>query len=129
MLTNLKKHKIVALIFVFILALITLPSLVSAACVNGKSDQASYVEICPPVSGGPSTLPELIANVTQYISGLAGSLALLALIYGGIRYITAAGNEKEAEHAKEILKYAISGIVIIILSYTIIVTVNNIFFQ
>ncbi len=98
--------------------------------IPGISNAASdIITITPPVSGGPSTLPELIANVTQYISGLAGSLALLALIYGGIRYITAAGNEKEAEHAKEILKYAISGIVIIILSYTIIVTVNNIFFQ
>ncbi len=66
-----------------------------------------------------------ILTITQWIIDIAGSVAVLALIYGGFRYVVSAGNEKDIETAKEIIKYAIIGIVVIIIAQVIVIGVND----
>ena len=45
------------------------------------------------------------------------------IIYGGILYVTSAGNDENVQKAKKILMYAIVGIVVILLSFAIVNTV------
>src|SRR3989339_791554 len=57
------------------------------------------------------------------ISDNPGKIAAAMVIYGGILYVTSAGEEEKTGKAKKILMYAIIGIVIIFLSFAIVNTV------
>lgn len=56
---------------------------------------------------------------------LAGALAVIAIIYSGIMYITSAGNQEQAEKAKKNLIWAIIGIILIALSLAIVAWVQT----
>jgi hypothetical protein len=45
------------------------------------------------------------------------------IIYGGVLYVSAAGDEGKIDKGKKIIMYAIVGIVIILLSFAIVNTV------
>ena len=66
----------------------------------------------------------IITNIAGWVLWIAGALALIYLIYGGIIYITAGGNEDRAKIGKSALLSAIVGLVIIALVYVIIRSVQ-----
>lgn len=61
----------------------------------------------------------IIKNVTNTLSFVAGVAAVIAIIIGGIMYITSAGDEKRIESAKNTILYAVIGLVVAILAYAI----------
>jgi len=72
----------------------------------------------------PSELPRddiatIIVRIIRYVIGLVGIILLVMLIYGGVMYMTSAGNEEQAGKAKQVLTYAIVGIVIVAFSFLI----------
>ncbi len=69
----------------------------------------------------------LVIQITNIIVGIVGSVAVLALIYGGLRYVISAGNEDDIEKAKNIIMYAIIGIVVIIIAYVIVQGIAGLF--
>jgi len=66
------------------------------------------------------TVSEIIARTITWILGIAGAIAVAYLVYGGIVYITAAGNEDKAKVGKGVIIHAIIGLVIIALAILII---------
>ena len=58
--------------------------------------------------------------------GFVGSMAFLFLVVAGVRYITAYGDEEAAGNAKNQAIYAVVGLVIALLSYTIVAIITNI---
>ncbi|MFA6493384.1 MAG: pilin [Patescibacteria group bacterium] len=62
----------------------------------------------------------LIVTVINWLLALGGTLAVVAIIYSGIIYITAGADEAKAENAKKNLVWAITGIVVILLSLVLI---------
>lgn len=68
---------------------------------------------------------EAITVVIKNILLLSGGLAVLFLIYGGIRLVTSGAGPDANKKAKAIIRYAIFGLVIILLSYVIVVVVTN----
>jgi len=91
--------------------------------------QAQGLVAPPKPTNLPGTSADRASSVLLvYINlGLAivGIIAVGFLIYGGFRYITSAGNDEVAEGAKKTIQNAIIGLVIIILSYTIITVIIN----
>lgn len=67
----------------------------------------------------------LILSVIDIALWIAGTIAVLFLIIGGLRYVTASGNEEQAEGAKKTITHAIIGLVIIILSFVIVRIISN----
>jgi len=63
-----------------------------------------------------------IVKYVQFFLGFLGLAAVIAIIYAGVQYIIAAGDDSTTEKAKTIIKYAAIGIVIILLSYAIVYT-------
>ena len=45
------------------------------------------------------------------------------VIYGGVLYVTAAGNDDQVGKAKNVILYAVIGIVVILLSFALVNTV------
>ena len=77
---------------------------------------------------GPGSLTDveldvILTNIIIWILGFIGILGILFLVYGGIRYVTSAGNESDAEEAKKIITYAIWGLFITVSAYAIVKTV------
>ena len=73
-----------------------------------------------------TSLEGLIVGVINWMLILAGILAVVALIYSGIMYITAGGNADQAAKAQKNITWAVIGIVIILLSLAIVNWVINI---
>ena len=74
-----------------------------------------------------SDLGPILQNVINWILGIAGLLAVLMLVIGGVRYVISAGNPTQTEGAKKTIIYALVGIVVIILAYVLVNTVIGLF--
>lgn len=76
-------------------------------------------------TGGETSLLDLVLRILQFFLGFLGILAVIMVIYGGIRYVTSAGNEDGATAGKKIIMYAVIGLIIVLLSFVLINTVIN----
>lgn len=86
--------------------------------VGGLVERNQYErlnEVFPSLS-----IPNFIGNVIKVMLGLAGALFFGMLIWGGLRWLTAGGDPGSVKAAMTITKNAILGVVIIVLSYTIL---------
>lgn len=72
-----------------------------------------------------NTFVSLIGFFIGTILSVAALIAVAFIIIGGFRYITAGGDEEGAESGKKTLTNAIIGLVIVILSYTIMIVIYN----
>ena len=70
-------------------------------------------------------ISEIITSIIEWLLGISLILAILVLIYGGIVYITSVGSDR-TEDAKKTITYAILGILLIGVSYSIIAVVVKI---
>ncbi|MBI1833246.1 MAG: hypothetical protein HYR90_00250 [Candidatus Andersenbacteria bacterium] len=70
--------------------------------------------------GDNVTFTSVLINFTNWLLGLVAILALLGVVFGGIRMIVAVGDEHGLSSAKGIVKWSIAGLVVSILAYTII---------
>lgn len=68
----------------------------------------------------------LLPTITRTVIALAGGLAFLFMIVGGIQILTAYGNEEKIQNGKKTLTYALVGLVIALLSYAIVSIISAI---
>ena len=66
------------------------------------------------------TLGELMSAILPAAYGLSGLLLFAYLILGGIKYITAGGDDKAVQAAKKMLTNAIIGMLLVFASFWII---------
>lgn len=69
---------------------------------------------------GSRSIPVLIGDLIQWISGLAGTFFMVYLLWGGFEWMTAGGDGKKTISARNRMLYAILGIVVIFTSYFIL---------
>ena len=65
-------------------------------------------------------IPVVINNVINAALVFSGVIALVLIIYSGIKYITSRGDQTAIESAKKTLTYAIIGLIVIFLSFFIV---------
>jgi hypothetical protein len=74
-------------------------------------------------TGVPSTLfgnGGIITNITNVLLFVVGALAVIMIIWGGIRYATSGGNASNVTAAKNTILYAIVGLIIAFLAFAIV---------
>ena len=59
---------------------------------------------------------ETIKNITNYISFLAGLLAVLFVVVGGVMFTTAGGSENQVGTAKKMITYAAVGLAVVLVA-------------
>lgn len=75
----------------------------------------------PPFAGtSGSPLIVAVRNIINIGLSLAAFVAAIMILYGGVRYIISRGEESEAEKAKDIILYAVIGLVVIGISAAIV---------
>lgn len=67
---------------------------------------------------------QYIQLVYEFSVGLVSIAAVVLIMIGGLRWIVAAGNESTITEAKEMITSAIMGLVIALLSYTLLLFIN-----
>lgn len=97
----------------------------AATATPPTSTTTGSVEIVNPI--GTDDFTELVTNFLGWLLGIAGALALLMLIWGGILYVTSAGDEQKAAKGKRIVTWTILGLIVILMSYSIIALIEDIF--
>jgi len=102
-------------------------------CFQGVAkavDTAKPLEInYPEISGeSPQNAPSSVPNYIKYIYvlfiAISGIIALGVLIYAGFRYLTSAGDATKLSDAKSRMVGAFLGLVLLLLSYLILNTIN-----
>ncbi|NTW89796.1 MAG: hypothetical protein HGB37_02725 [Candidatus Moranbacteria bacterium] len=97
-----------------------------ATCTDGTLMNG----VCVP-SGASTGLPEteigqVVINIMYWLLGMLGLLAIVMFVVSGIMYLTAGGDEKNTEHAKNNMKYAVIGVAVALLGYTIVYTIQQV---
>jgi hypothetical protein len=64
-----------------------------------------------------------VISVIQYILTFLDLVAVFLILFGGFRYLTSGGNEETIKSAREILKAAVIGLALILLSQAIMIGV------
>lgn len=67
--------------------------------------------------GGANAIIPRVINIMLFIVGI---LAVIMMIYGGIRYVLSGGDNNKVKDAKNTILYAIVGLVVAILGYAIV---------
>ena|SRR5256885_14836892 len=65
-------------------------------------------------------IPYLFLNLARGFLLFAGIIAIIMIVYGGIRLITSGGNPKSVSSGRQILIYAIVGLIVVIISFAIV---------
>lgn len=84
---------------------------------------AAFAQLTTPSTpGGLSTkgLSSTLSTVINAVLGLVGVIALGVILYGGFRWMTAAGNEEAVGEAKKILTAGIIGLIIVVIGWAIV---------
>lgn len=79
-------------------------------------------------AGYDTNKPEIETRISQLINivlSVLGVLFLILIIYGGVIWMTAAGNEEKAKKAKELITEAVIGLIIVLAAYAITFFVVN----
>lgn len=75
----------------------------------------------------PTDVNEIIGSLIQLVYAVAGIVFFFMFLLGGIRYITAGGDEKAATSARATLTQAVIGLVIVVAAFLITQLLFSIF--
>ena len=85
---------------------------------------STTLQVFIPGIGGEVTLPTYLASIFKYSVSIAGIIATVVIMYGGILYLTAGGNPGAIQNAKSYISSAIFGLILVFGSYTLFQTIN-----
>ncbi|MDA1060178.1 MAG: hypothetical protein O3B47_00085 [bacterium] len=108
------------LVFALMIGAISLFSAIPMASAVGLLDAGDNPEVIGAATGGETSLRGLILTLVNYFLGFLGLLAVIMIIYGGVSYVTSAGNDEAVGKAKKIIMYAVIGIILILLSFVLV---------
>ena len=88
--------------------------------INGLICDMRTWGMIPQPENVPGDFNQSIKNATDWILGFVGMIAVLMLIWGGINYLTSAGDEDKARTGKKTISYALIGLVVAGIAYAIV---------
>lgn len=110
---------------IFSLALFLCLILANGFVFAQKQLEVDYPEIQgskPETTAVP--IPEYVKYIFNFAIAICGLIGFGVLIFGGVRYLTSAGNSEKLKEAKKQVKSALLGILILLFSYLILITIN-----
>lgn len=101
--------------------------------LNDFRNEVYRPENLPGGETGALSAENRVVNIINFLVNLilyaSGSVAVLMLVYGGVRLITASGNTEQKEQAIKIIRYAGIGLLVAILAFALVTNVINLIFQ
>jgi hypothetical protein len=72
-----------------------------------------------------ATVPDIVSGVLTVVLSLLGIIFLGLIVFSGIQWMTAGGNEEAIKKARNNIKNAVIGLIVVALSYTITYFIFN----
>ena len=69
----------------------------------------------------------LLGNLIEIVIWLAGSLSVVFIVVGGIMYVVSAGDPAKVKRAKDTIFNAVMGLIIVLISYSVVVFISSMF--
>lgn len=69
---------------------------------------------------GETDIQKLIGRFIRIVIGVIGTIALLMFVYGGLLWMTSAGNAEKTKKAMDIILWSSLGVIVILASYAIV---------
>ncbi len=91
--------------------------LMAANITDTMKGKLSAFSVLP--GGDEGTAQKIAGNLIGAFLSLFGIIFLILMIYGGYRWMMASGREEEVQKAKDTIKAAIIGLIIVLSAYTI----------
>ncbi len=94
-----------------------------AACDPKKGIPGSLEKDCSKGEGQAEELDGnkgVITTIINTMLFIVGLLAVIMIIYAGIRFVTAHGDEKQVESARQTIIYSVVGLIVAILAYALV---------
>lgn len=123
---------VITVISLLIVGMLASPTLAAMQCCGGNnhgnpcsldtdcSPGGVCGGICNPLGSNTMTLNDLYIRMAQLALGATGLFGVLMFIYGGLILLTSAGNPEKVKKAKDTLAWAVGGIVVILLSASVV---------
>jgi hypothetical protein len=75
---------------------------------------------------GEKEINNIFASAVKILSIIVGAVAVIMILFGGLKYITSSGDPSKVASAKNTILYAILGVIVAVLAQVIVnVTVNQ----
>ncbi len=71
-------------------------------------------------------IPVVLNNIINAALVFSGIVALILIIFSGIKFISSKGDQNEIDSAKKTLTYAIIGLIVIFLSFFVVRVIGQI---
>lgn len=94
------------------------------AVYTGETADLSFID-----SGGPQSIEDLLFRIMRFLNITIASLAVLAIMIGGVMLITSSGGENQMNTGKDIIKYSLIGLAIGIFGYLIVTLLQTVLYQ
>ncbi len=76
---------------------------------------------------GAQTPETIVGIVISAVLGFLGVIFIVLMVYGGILWMTAGGNDEKVGKAKNIIRNAAIGLVVVLISYSLSWLILNVF--
>lgn len=106
---------------------LALPLLAAAQAGVDLNDGAVPIPYIGSGARGPAaegTFTTLALSIINILLAVVGIISVLFIIIGGLRYVTASGNEEAATAAKQTILHAVIGIALVIMSFAIVYVIS-----
>ena len=116
-----KKNILKNLLIIFILSIILIPNFVNANIVTDSDGIMNKLGNFAGKISLPGNDPTItpITIIINMALGLLGLFFVILIMYGGFTWMTAQGDDKKVQKAKDIIKNSIYGIAIVLLAAVI----------
>ena len=107
---------ILSLISSVVVSIVYSPVIFAASNIQAGADAARG-------AGQPATLfgtAGVFTTISSLLLYIIGSLSVIMIIFGGLRYVTSGGNAATVTAAKNTVLYAIVGVVVALLAYAVV---------
>lgn len=92
------------------------------ALATSMIDSTDNIDAVKNLTGGEGDLKDLLKTILNFFLGFLGFVMVVMIIYGGVLYVTSAGNEENVGKAKKILLYCAIGTLLIFISFAFVNT-------
>lgn len=76
-------------------------------------------------NGGGAALTNVVANIVNIFSVIIGIVAVIMIMVGGFKYVTAGGDSGKISSAKSTIIYAVIGLIIVAMAQSLVKYVVN----
>lgn len=109
------------ILYLILTLLILLPQKVLAASTAQSADDIQLPSSSDLNASIFGDLTEVLKYIPNFLIGLAGTVFLFVLLFGGYVYLTSTGDQQKEELSKKVFLYGIIGFIIILGAYGIVI--------